>query len=166
MFSQYDRNPMSQVGSRERIPTLQVSTGSSLLTRQRAIFRTALEARRAGISVVPALLNGRKRPGVRWRVYQHRLATPREIARWFGNEESGLALITGAISGGLEALDFDSRAMYEEWSERVRQWGYGALYDRLTCGYLEATPRGVHLLYRCCPPEKNQKLASVPVDGP
>lgn len=47
------------------------------------------------------------------RIYQRRLATSREIARWFSNEERGLALITGAISGGLEALDFDSRVIYE-----------------------------------------------------
>ena len=166
MFPKDDRNPTSQIGSRERIPTLRVSTDSSRLTRRQGILRTVLEARRAGISVVPVLPDGRKRPAVRWRVYQQRLATPREIARWFGNGERGLALITGAISGGLEALDFDSRAIYQAWSERVRQWGYGALYDRLTRGYLEATPHGIHLLYRSCPAEKNQKLASLPVDGP
>lgn len=165
MFPKDDRNPTSQIGSRERIPTLRVSTDSSPLTRRQGILRTALEARRAGISVLPVLPDGRKRPAVRWRAYQQRLATPREIARWFGNEERGLALITGAISGGLEALDFDSRAIYQAWSERMRQWGYGTLSDRLTRGYLEATPHGVHLLYRSCPAEKNQKLASVPVDG-
>lgn len=166
MFPQYDKKPTSHIGSQERFPTSRVSTDSSLLRRRRAILRTALEARRVGISVVPVLSDGRKRPAVRWRVYQHRLASPREIAHWFGNEERGLALITGAISGGLEALDFDSLAIYEAWSERVRQWGYGALADRLTRGYLEATPRGIHLLYRCCPVEQNQKLASEPVDGP
>ncbi len=166
MFPQYDKNPTSHVGSREHFSTLRVSTDSSLLTRRRAILRTALEARRTGISVVPVLPDGRKRPAVRWRVYQRGLATPREIARWFGNEERGLALITGAISGGLEALDFDSRAIYQAWNERMRQWGYEALADRLIRGYLEATPHGIHLLYRCCPAEKNQKLASVPVDGP
>lgn len=166
MFSPYDNNPTSQLGSQEHFPPSRVSTDSSLLRRRRAILRTALEARRAGISVVPVLPDGRKRPAVRWRVYQHRLASHREITHWFGHEERGLALITGAISGGLEALDFDSYAIYEAWSERVWQWGYGALVDRLTRGYLEATPRGVHLLYRCCPVEPNQKLASVPVDGP
>ncbi len=165
MFPQYDKNPTSHVGSRERFPTLRVSMDSSLLMRRRAIIKTALEARRAGISVVPVLPDGKKRPAVRWRIYQHRLASPKEIARWFGNEERGLALITGAISGGLEALDFDSRTIYQAWSERMRQWGYDALSDRLTRGYLEATPHGVHLLYRCCPAEKNLKLASVPVDG-
>ncbi len=166
MFPKYDRNQTSQIGSRESIHTLRVPADSSPLTHRLAIIRSALEARRAGISVAPVLPDGKKRPAVRWRVYQHRLATPREIARWFGNGERGLALITGAISGGLEALDFDSCAIYRTWSERVRQWGYGALYDRLTLGYLEATPHGIHLLYRSCPAEKNQKLASVAVDSP
>ncbi len=165
MFS-YDKKKTSRLGPREGLPTCRVPTDSSLLTHRQALMRTALEARQVGISVVPVLLDGRKRPAVRWRIYQRRLATSREIARWFSNEERGLALITGAISGGLEALDFDSRAIYEAWSERVQQWGYGALVDRLTRGYLEVTPRGVHLLYRCCPAEPNQKLASVPVDGP
>lgn len=165
MFS-YDEKKTSRLGSREGLPTWRVPTDSSLLSRRQALLRTALEARQAGISVVPVLPDGRKRPAVRWHIYQCCLATPREIARWFGHEEHGLALITGAISGGLEALDFDSLAIYEAWSERVWQWGYGALVDRLTGGYLEATPRGVHLLYRCCPAEPNQKLASVPVDGP
>ncbi len=166
MFPKYYPNFSSQIGSRGSISTSLTSTDPNLLLQKPTIRETALEAWRARISVVPVLPDGRKRPAVRWRVYQQRLATPREIARWFGDEERGLALITGAISGGLEALDFDSRAIYRAWSERVRQWGYGALYDRLTRGYLEATPHGIHLLYRSCHAEKNQKLASVAVDSP
>lgn len=165
MFS-HDKKKASRLGLREGLPTSQASKDSSLLTYRQAIMRTALEARQAGISVVPVLPDGRKRPAVRWRVYQRRLASPREIAHWFGKEERGLAMITGAISGGLEALDFDSLAIYEAWSERVQRWRYGALAEWLSRGYLEATPRGVHLLYRCCQAEQNQKLASVPVEGP
>jgi len=111
------------------------------------------------------LPDGRKRPAVAWRVYQQRLPTPREIACWFEKTAGGLALVTGGISGGLEALDFDSRTVYEAWSERVRQMGFEVLHDRLTHGYLEATPNGMHLLYRSYPIERNQKLASLPIDG-
>lgn len=165
MFPKHYGNPTSQGGSRGSIPVSYLSSDPRLHTSEPTILETAFEARRAGISVVPILPDGRKRPGVRWRMYQQRLATLREIARWFGGEACGLALVTGAISGGLEALDFDSRAVYQAWNERVRQGGFGTLYDRLTCGYLEATPNGVHLLYRCCPVESNQRLASVPVGG-
>ena len=165
MFPKHPPNLSRPSGATGSISTSQAPTDPHSLTHNPTIRETALEARRAGISVVPVLPDGRKRPGVRWRVYQQRLPTPREIARWFGGEERGLALVTGAISGGLEALDFDTRAIYQAWSERVQQLGFGVLHERLTRGYLEATPNGVHLLYRCCALERNQKLASVPVDG-
>jgi putative DNA primase/helicase len=166
MFPKHYPHLSSQIGPRGRITSLRASTDPHLLLARLTVYETALEARRAGMSVVPVLPDGKKRPGVRWRIYQQRLASIREIAHWFGGKERGLALVTGAISGGLEALDFDSHAVFQAWSERVRQWGYDALYDRLTCGYLETTPHGVHLLYRCCAIDGNQKLASVPVDGP
>jgi hypothetical protein len=168
MFPTHQRIPTSQspLSSSGSIPASHLSSAPHLRTRGQAIRRTAFAACRSGISVVPILPDGRKRPSVRWRVYQRRLATTGEIARWFGGEARGLALVTGAISGGLEALDFDSRAVYEAWSERVQQVGFESLHDRLTRGYLEATPNGVHLLYRSCPIEGNQKLASVSVDGP
>jgi hypothetical protein len=156
----------SHFGSWGNVPASHRSSNHHLPTRGLAILQTALEARRAGISVVPILPNGTKRPAVRWRVYQQRLASAGKIARWFGGEVRGLAFVTGAISGGLEALDFDSCAVYEAWSEWLQQAGYGVLRDRLTRGYLEASPNGMHLLYRSCSIEGNQKLASVPVGGP
>jgi hypothetical protein len=156
----------SRHGSRGNVPASHLSSDLHLHTRELAVRQTALEARRAGISVVPILPDGTKRPAVRWRVYQQRLASTGKIARWFGGEVRGLALVTGAISGGLEALDFDSRTVYEAWSERLRQRGFESLHDQLTRGYPEATPNGMHLLYRSCPVERNQKLADVPVDGP
>ncbi len=166
MFPKHQGIPRIRLGSRESIPGSYFTFNPSQRTYGLVVRQTALEARRTGISLVPILPDGRKRPAVRWREYQRRLASIGEIERWFGWEAHGLALVTGAISGGLEALDFDSRAVYEAWSERLRQVGYDALHDRITRGYLEATPNGVHLLYRSCLVERNQKLASVPVDGP
>ena len=156
----------SHLGSGGSVPTSHRSSDLHPHTRELAIRQRALEAHRVGISVVPTRQDGTKRPAVRWRVYQQRLASTGKIARWFGGEARGLALVTGAISGGLEALDFDSRAVYEAWSERLRQRGFESLHDRLTRGYLEASPNGMHLLYRSCSVERNQKLASVPVDSP
>ena len=166
MFPKYHPTVSLQPGLSESVSTSQASTDSHSRGRRLIIHRIALDAWRAGISVVPVLPDGRKRPGVRWCVYQQRLPTPREIARWFAGEERGLALITGGISGGLEALDFDSHAIYQAFALCLKQLGYGPLSDRLTCGYLEATPNGMHLLYRCCTIDKNQKLASMLADGP
>jgi Bifunctional DNA primase/polymerase, N-terminal len=131
------------------------------------IYRTSLVACGVGISVVPIPADGSKRPACRWRLYQRRRATLRELARWFRSTSQGLAFITGAISGGLEALDFDTRESYQAWSQRVREAGLTSLHTRLTRGYLEATPCGIHLLYRCPSLiEGNQKLAKVPVERP
>ena len=131
------------------------------------VYRASLVACAAGISVVPIRPDGSKRPACCWRVYQQRRPRLYELSRWFRGTNQGLALITGAISGGLEALDFDTRESYQVWSDRVQEAGLTALHERITEGYLEATPHGIHLLYRC--PryiEGNQKLAKVPVEGP
>jgi hypothetical protein len=130
------------------------------------VYRAALVAVRFGMSVVPIPPDGSKRPACRWRVYQHRRPTLHELVRWFGSRRQGLALVTGTISGGLEVLDFDTREIYHLWRSRAQEAGLTALHERLTEGYLEATPNGIHLLYRC--PgliEGNQKLAKVPVEG-
>ena len=131
-----------------------------------SVYRTALMASFKRISVVPIPPNGTKCPHVKWRVYQQRRATSTEITRWFADSNDGIAFITGAVSGGLEVLDFDTREVYEQWSEQMHAEGLGTLHTRLTNGYLEATPNGIHLLYRCCVVEGNQKLAQVVGDGP
>lgn len=131
------------------------------------VYRTSLVACAAGMSVIPIRPDGSKRPACRWRVYQQRRAKLYELTGWFRGTSQGLALITGAISGGLEALDFDTHESYQAWSERMQEAGFATLHTRLIEGYLEATPHGIHLLYRC--PrliEGNQKLAKVPVEEP
>lgn len=115
MISKHHRIPMSHIGLRESVPASHLSSDSHLSKCGLAIRETALEACRAGISVVPILADGSKRPNVRWQVYQQRLENTWEIARWFGCEARGLAFVTGAISGGLEAFDFDSRTIYWAW---------------------------------------------------
>ncbi|HEU5377502.1 MAG TPA: bifunctional DNA primase/polymerase [Ktedonobacteraceae bacterium] len=142
-------------------------TSSSVSTPETlATYRTACAARRAGISVVPILPDGSKRPALSWKRYQHRRPTVNELTRWFPHSEYGIAFIMGAISGGLETLDFDTREIYQFWRERMHDEGWGALHDRLAAGYLEASPGGMHLLYRCPSVESNQRLAAVPVEGP
>lgn len=130
------------------------------------VHRIALLAITAGISVVPIRTDGTKHPSLYgWREYQQRRATATELARWFCMEQ-GIAFITGAVSGNLEALDFDCYDTFKAW--RLQMHGdpiLSALYEHIASGYLEATPAGGrHLLYRCAVIEGNQKLASRP-DG-
>ena len=127
------------------------------------IYHTARRAFASGISVVPIRTDGTKQPALSgWREYQRRLASEIELNHWFGSTDQGLALVTGAVSGNLEALDFDCHQTFEAWLRRVqRDAALCALYNHLAWGYLEATPAGGrHLLYRCDRIEGNQKLAA------
>ncbi|GAC1308943.1 MAG: hypothetical protein NVSMB27_46390 [Ktedonobacteraceae bacterium] len=126
------------------------------------VHHTALEAAAAGISVVPIRTDGTKQPALLgWREYQKRRASEIELERWFGSVELGIAFITGAVSGNLEAFDFDSPLIFEAWLHSVQQdAALAPLYNHLSWGYLESTPSGgKHLLYRCDTVEGNQKLA-------
>jgi hypothetical protein len=129
------------------------------------VHHTAMQAAAAGVSVVPIRADGTKQPSLLgWREYQKRRASAQEIDRWFRYGESGIAFITGAVSGNLEALDFDNADAFEAWLNRLqRDPALNALYNHLSWGYLEATPAGGrHLLYRCDVVEGNKKLARKP----
>lgn len=126
------------------------------------LYHTALSCYQAGINVLPIRADGSKRPALQgWRIYQQRRATPGEIHQWFRRAEYGLAVVTGEISGGLEALDIDSRETYQTWLDHIRDDPVlRPLYERIVGGYLEATPDGGrHLLYRCEDVGRNQALA-------
>ncbi len=73
-----------------------------------AILTAALSYLDRGWSVVPVVARA-KRPIVRWEGYQHRLATPEQVAGWFRRWPDGnLSVVTGALSG-LVVLDVDPR---------------------------------------------------------
>jgi len=75
------------------------------------ILKTALEFAAEGISVVPVATDGSKRPGINsWKEYQQRRATPDELLAWFQNAE-GVGVICGAVSGNLEMLELEGRAV-------------------------------------------------------
>lgn len=126
------------------------------------IYHTALSAHQAGINVIPVRADGSKRPALAgWRIYQQRPVTPGELAHWFRASARGIAVVTGEISGNLEALDIDSPQTYRAWLARVwEDRALRSLYERLASGYLEATPAGGrHLLFRCSTIGRNQVLA-------
>lgn len=129
---------------------------------------TATLAHESGINVIPIRADGSKQPALAgWKVYQRRRATRSELERWFRLSSHGLAMITGEVSGNLEALDFDCRAAYDAFlSKAQRDHRLYELYERIAWGYLEATPAGGrHLLYRCPEMAGNQKLARQPIAG-
>lgn len=132
-----------------------------------AIVEAALAAHAAGLSVVPPMENGSKRPLTEWKQYQEQRADDEQLLTWYSNGRAGLGVICGAVSGGLEMLELEGRAVAEGLDKALREAcehaGIGELLDRVQGGYCERTPSGgLHLFYRCPTPLGNAKLASRP----
>jgi hypothetical protein len=65
----------------------------------------------------------------------------------------GVGLVCGAVSGHLEMLELEGRAVHEgvgtELNRRIEEAGLGPLLDRILRGYMESTPSdGIHTLMR------------------
>jgi putative DNA primase/helicase len=110
-----------------------------------------LEYLESGLSVIPVRADASKAPGVAWTEYQTRRATPEECRQWESRFE-GIAVIGGAVSGGLEVVDIDEPTLVRPFLESLRHHD-ASLYDRLC---LVRTPRrnhsgqgGCHVIYRC-----------------
>jgi hypothetical protein len=123
----------------------------------------ALSYLRAGLSVIPIRPEGSKRPSVlTWQRYQQQLPSEDEACRWWNDGTKGIAIISGAVSGNLECIDFDSGELFAPWCELVEAQVPG-LVSRLC---VVKTPRpGFHVRYRCSAiaVPGNSKLAVEPV---
>jgi hypothetical protein len=120
-----------------------------------ALRQAALAFHDNGYCVVPARADGSKAPGLKtWRQHQHQRPSREQVATWTSNGAyDGFGLICGAVSGHLEMLELEGRAvtagMLEQITSLAHNSGLGDLWDRVTDGYLEETPSGgIHLLYR------------------
>jgi putative DNA primase/helicase len=127
----------------------------------------------AGLSPIPITVDGEKRPlwtvlpevqrpdgqlKPSWKPYQTRLPTPDELRRFFVFQfwPPGIAVVCGAVSGGLEVIDFDDYSLVQPWADLVAQHN-ASILPRLV---FSQTPRpGLHCFYRCPTIERNQKLA-------
>ena len=114
--------------------------------------------RSCGLNVIPC---GRdKRPLLKWKHYQKEMANENLYPMWFSFGAKSIGVITGAISGNLEMLDFDDGgSAFEEWRGLVEDEDFLLPFALL----LEKSQRGgIHVVYRC-PGEKipgSMKLAA------
>lgn len=128
------------------------------------ILAVALAAHRAGLNLLPPRQDGSKAPDTsEWTSRQTTRSTEEEVRAWYAtNGRSGVGLICGRASGGLELLDFDCRKTWEAYQALAEDAGLSYLLARVEDGYLENTPSGgVHLLYKCSSP-RSGKLARRP----
>ena len=117
------------------------------------LLQTALDFHAAGVCVVPAAMDGSKAPIGSWKKYQVQRPTIEQLHDWFSGAQTGIGVITGAISGNLEMLELEGRAvaggLLDEARDIAGASGLGELWEIIGKGYVEQTPSGgLHWLYR------------------
>lgn len=122
--------------------------------RPNALLDAAQALAAAGCSIVPVLPDGSKKPPFSWTPYKATRADPAQLDTWFSSGRyEGFAVICGAVSGNLEMLELEGRALTEGYLQRLAttldDHGLTDLWQRITGGYLETSPAGgLHILYR------------------
>ncbi|MEV6842721.1 bifunctional DNA primase/polymerase [Actinoplanes sp. NPDC051411] len=101
----------------------------------------------ADCAVIPIRADGSKAPRVAWRQYQDKRAERDQVERWFTGNPPGLGVLCGAVSGNLEMLELEGRAVAEGLDatlvDLLKAAGLENLWDRVTrLGYSERTPSG------------------------
>ena len=117
------------------------------------------------------MADGSKRPGIgSWKEYQSKMPTADELQSWF-RDAKGVGLITGRISGNLEMLELEGRAVASNLHSLIANMAHemelDELWTRINDGYCEMTPSGgLHWLYRLDGEVPgNTKLARRPGQG-
>jgi hypothetical protein len=133
------------------------------------ILQAALDLHDAGCSVVPARTDGSKAPIGSWKQYQVTRPTRDEVIEWFKDGHEGIGIITGSVSGNLEMLEAEGRAVHDGLFEQAKDLainsGLEEIWNVLVSGYVEMTPSGgLHFLYRIAdePVPGNTKVARRP----
>ncbi|WP_327724344.1 bifunctional DNA primase/polymerase [Streptomyces europaeiscabiei] len=105
----------------------------------------ARELHDAGLCVLPIKADGSKKPVVSWLQYKVKQSTPEEHDSWFGADKPrGLAVVYGAVSGNVEMLEFEGRALelLEEVTEVMDASGLGDAWAALMNGWVTESPSG------------------------
>ena len=130
------------------------------------IHAAAIAFAEAGVSVVPAAMDGSKSPLGAWKKYQLTHADREQLDAWFSGNATGLGIITGKVSGNLEMVELEGRAVAEGCLDEIREIainsGLADLWTIISTGYVERTPSGgIHFLWRIAdePVPGNTKLA-------
>lgn len=128
---------------------------------------TAMIAADAGYCVIPPRQDGSKAPDApSWDALRKKPLSANELSKAYDTKHlTGVGILTGSPSRGLEVLDFDDRGAWPDFVALCKDSGLLPLLDRVRNGYFEHSPNGCHLLWTCDEPEGNQKLASKLVDG-
>ncbi|MCY4146631.1 MAG: bifunctional DNA primase/polymerase [Chloroflexi bacterium] len=107
-----------------------------------SLLRQAKELAESGYSVIPAHGDNApdepKKPAIKWRQYQKRIATATEIEAVFDDRFTALGIVCGQVSS-LLVIDFDDHRQYRRFCMHLPQYA-----DT----YSVKTRRGCHLYFR------------------
>lgn len=131
------------------------------------MLEAALSAHDAGLCVIRGRTDGTKRPLGAWKEFQAQRPERHEVEQAFADNHPALMVVCGAVSGNLEMLELEGRAVVDGLDVRIdaraRELGIIDVLERIVLGYCERTPsNGLHLLYRCEEIDGNLKLARRP----
>ena len=91
-----------------------------------------------------------KKPTIRWRAYQKRIADAREVESWFDGRALGLGVVCGRVSE-LLVIDFDDHLRYQRFCRHLPQ---------IAASFTVKTRRGYHMYFRT-----SEKVPSHQFDG-
>lgn len=109
-------------------------------------LETALRYHSVGLCVLPADAVEKRPALASWKPYQQRLPTEAGIRAWFASDRP-ICILTGAVSGNLEMIDFDGAGEKFSWWRELVETRSPGLTKRLL---VERSPSGGwHVVYRC-----------------
>jgi hypothetical protein len=111
-----------------------------------------------GLSVI--VTDNSKRSLFQWKKYQSEIITDDDLQQQMAHPKAeGIAIVCGAVSGGLEVIDVDLKndITGELWDKLTAQIQEAGLWNDLKIAKTKSG--GYHIFYRCEIVEGNQKLA-------
>ena len=130
-----------------------------------SVQQASLKLHDAGVTVIPTLPGGDKKPAFAWKPFTQQRPTREQVETWFANPENdyGVAAISGEVSGNLIMVEVEGRASTQlpQLKKLAEAAGLENLWDTANKGWLEMSPSGgFHWFLRCTQPVPgNQKLA-------
>jgi hypothetical protein len=115
---------------------------------EKTILDYVLEYYSLGWCVIPIGANKRPSKGFKWKTYQKTRPDEKQLRKWFDSGKyTSLAVVCGAVSGGLAVLDLDSE-------ERCRWWHKE--HSELVLPTVK-TKKGLHIYFRAEPFRKQNR---------
>lgn len=133
------------------------------MSSPQAVRQAALEAYDAGLCVVPPKEDGTKAPVSVWKEFQTQRPSRDRIENYYAKDRHGIGLLGGPVSGELEVIDIESRAIYDKARSLLADEGLSDVVDDIEVGYMESCPRGgVHWMWKTAKAGGNRKVALTP----